>query len=71
MQDQQVASTSSQSNEQASASNQVPISNQPMLEGIIHWTLSLVIFQDVFKQDQDWHHFVNTSHLCHPLNQRR
>ena len=26
---------------------------------------------ELYKQDQDWHHFVNTSHLCHPWNQRR
>ena len=46
-------------------------SNQPILQGIIHWTLSLVIFQEVCKLDQDWLHFVSISHLCHPLNQRR
>jgi hypothetical protein len=27
-----------------------------------------VIYQELYKQDQDWHHFVNTSCLCHPLN---
>ena len=48
----QVASTSSQPNDQASASNQVPIL-QPILQEIIHWTLSLVIFQEVCKLDQD------------------
>ena len=46
-------------------------SNQPILQEIIHWILLLVISQEVCKQDQDWHHFVNISHLCHPLNQRR
>ena len=45
--------------------------NQPMLQEIIHWTLSLVIFQEVCKLDQDWLHFVSISHLCHPLNLRR
>jgi hypothetical protein len=45
--------------------------NQPMLQDIIHWTLSLAIFQEVCKQDQDWLHFVSISHLCHPLNLRR
>ena len=29
--------------------------NQPMLQEIIPWTLSLVIFQDVCKLDQDWY----------------
>ena len=48
----QVASTSSQPNDQASASNQVQSSNQPILQGIIHWTLSLVIFQEMCKLDQ-------------------
>ena len=28
-------------------------SNQPMLQGIIHWTLSLLIFLEVCKLDQD------------------
>ena len=62
----QVASTSSQPNDQASASNQVPI-----LQGIIHWTLSLVTFQEACRLDQDLLHFVSIFHLCHPLNQRR
>ena len=57
----QVASASSQSNDQASASNQVPIL-QPT---------NIARDQEVYKQDQDWHHFVNTSNLCHPLNLRR
>ena len=35
----QVASTSSQPNDQSSARNQVQSSNQPILQGIIHWTL--------------------------------
>ena len=43
--------------------------NQPMLQEIIHLTLSLVIFEEVCKQDQDWSHFVSISHLCHPWNQ--
>ena len=73
---QQVASSSSQPNDQSNASNQVQsikckCFNQPMLQEIIHWTLSLVIFQEVCKLDQDWLHFVSTSHLCHPLNLRR
>ena len=46
-------------------------SNQPILQGIIHWTLQLEIFLEVYKQDQDWLHYVSISHLCHPLNQRR
>ena len=46
-------------------------SNQSILQEIIHWTLSLVISQEVYKLDQDWHLFVSTSHLCHPLNLRR
>ena len=32
-------------------------SNQPILQEIIHWTLSLVIFQEVCIQDQDWSSF--------------
>ena len=32
-------------------------SNQPILQEIIHWTLSLVIFQEVCVQDQDWSSF--------------
>ena len=67
----QVASSSSQPNDQASASNQVPILQPTNVARIIHWTLSLVIFLEVYKQDQDWHHFVSISHLCHLLNQRR
>ena len=35
----QVASTSSQPNDQASASNQLPILQPTILQGIIHWTL--------------------------------
>jgi hypothetical protein len=27
--------------------------------------------QEVCKEDQNWHHFVNISHLCHPLNLRK
>ena len=60
MQD-QVASSSYQPNDQASASNQVPIL-QPT---------NIARDQEVYKQDQDWHHFVSISHLCHLLNQRR
>ena len=67
----QVASTSSQPNDQASASNQVPILQPTNVARNHPSTLSLVIFQEVYKQDQDWHHFVSISHLCHPLNQRR
>ena len=67
----QVANTSSQPNDQASASNQVPILQATSIAKIILWIQSLEIFQEVYKQDQDWHHFVNTSLLCHPLNQRR
>ena len=64
---QQVASSSSQSMQAIKCK----CSNQPMSQEIIHWTLSLVIFQEVCKLDQDWLHFVSTSHLCHPLNLRR
>jgi hypothetical protein len=39
VQDQQVASTSSQPNDQTSASDQVPILQPPILQEIIHWTL--------------------------------
>ena len=66
------ASSSSQPSDQSNASaptNQC--CNQPMLQEIIHWILSLVIFQKVCKQDRDRHHFVNISHLCHLLNLRR
>ena len=65
------ASSSSQPSDQSNASNQVRVLQQPMLQEIIHWIISLVISQEVYKQDQDWHHFVNTSHLCLPLNLRR
>ena len=41
-------------------------SNQLLLQRIIHWTLSLEIFLEVYKQDQYWLHFVSISHLCHP-----
>ena len=67
-----VASTSSQPNDQASASNQLPIlqttniaKNHP-LDTIIG-----DIFQEVCKLDQDWLYFMSISHLCHPLNQRK
>ena len=49
----QVASSPSQPNDQASASNQVPNSNQLILQEIIHWTLQLETFLEVYKQDQD------------------
>ena len=68
---QQVASLSSQPSDQSNARNQVQVLHLPMFQEMIHWIMSLVIFQEVCKQDQDWHHFVNTSHLYHPLNQRR
>ena len=67
----QMASTSSQLNDQEVQEIKFQCSNQQILQGIIHWTLSLVIFQEVCKLDQDWHHFVSISLLCHPLNQRR
>ena len=63
---QQVASLSSRPSDQSNASNQVQV-----LQEIIHWTLSLVIFEEVCKLDQDLLYFVSISHLCHPLNQRR
>ena len=68
---QQVASSSSQPSDQQMLAIKYKCFNQPMLQEIIHWTLSLVIFQEVCKIDQDWLHFVTISHLCHPLNQRR
>ena len=49
----QVSSTSSQPNDQASASNQVPILQPTHIQEIIHWTLLLVISQEVCKLDQD------------------
>ena len=69
---QQVASSSSQPSDQSNASNQVQVL-QPInvARVIIHWTLLLVIFQEVCKLDQDWLHFMSISHLCHPLNLRR
>ena len=67
----QVASTSLNPMIKQAQAIKFQSSNQLMLQGIIHWTLSLVIFLEVYKQDQDWLHFVGISHLCHPLNQRR
>ena len=72
MQDHQVASTSSQPNDQPSASNQVPIL-QPTNIVRDHPLDTIIrdIFVEVYKQDQDWLYFVSISHLYHPLNQRR
>ena len=67
----QVASTSSQPNDQASASNQVSILQPTNIARDHPIALSLVRFQEVCKLDQDWHHFVSISLLCLPLNQRR
>ena len=57
----QVASTSSQPNDQASTSNQVPIL-QPTNIARDH-SLDTII--------GDWLYFMSISHLCHPLNQTR
>ena len=70
VQDQQVASTSSQPNDQASASN-VPILQSTNIARDHPLTLSVEIFLEVYKQDQDWLYFMSISHLCHSLNQRR
>ena len=43
VQDQQMASSSSQPNDQSNTSNPVQVL-QPMLQETIYWTLSLVIF---------------------------
>ena len=66
----QVASTSSQPNDQASASN-VPILQSTNIARDHPLTLSVEIFLEVYKQDQDWLYFMSISHLCHSLNQRR
>jgi hypothetical protein len=71
VQDQQVASTSSQSNDHASASNQVLIL-QPT--NIVRDRPLDTIIRDIsrgYKQDQDWLHFLSISHLYHSLSQRR
>ena len=64
---QQVASSSSHPCDQSNASNQVQML-QPTNVTRDH---PLVISQEVYKQDQDWHYFMNTSHLCLSLNLRR
>jgi hypothetical protein len=68
VQDQQVASTSSQSNDQASASNQVSIL-QPTDIARDH-PLDTII-GDISRQDQDWLRFLSIYHLYHSLNKRR
>ena len=67
----QVASTSSQPNDQASASNQVPMLQPTNIARYLPLDTIIGIFLEVYKQDRDWLHFVSISHLCHPLNQRR
>jgi hypothetical protein len=71
MQDQHVSSTSSQPNDQASASNQVLIF-QPTNIARDHPLDTIIenISRGV-KQDQDCLHFVSISYLYHSLNQRR
>ena len=49
LQDQQVASSSTQSSDNQMQAIKCKFSNQPMLQEIIYWTLSLVIFQEVCK----------------------
>ena len=66
----QVTSTSSQPNDHANTSNQVSILQPTNVARDHPLDQSLVILQEVFKQDQDWHHFVSTSHLCHLLKDR-
>ena len=68
---QQVASSLSQLNDQSNASNQMQVLQPTNVARDHPLDLSLVIFQEVCKQDQDWLYFVSTSHLCHPLNLRR
>jgi hypothetical protein len=68
VQDQQVDSTSSQSNDQASASNQVSIL-QPTDIARDH-PLDTII-GDISRQDQDWLRFLSIYHLYHSLNKRR
>jgi hypothetical protein len=68
VQDQQVDSTSSQSNDQASASNQVSIL-QPTDIARDH-PLDTII-GDISRQDQDWLRFLSICHLYHSLNKRR
>jgi hypothetical protein len=70
MQDQHVASTSSQPNDHASASNQVLIL-QPTNIARDHPLDTMKIFLELYKQDQDCLHFVSISYLYHSLNQRR
>jgi hypothetical protein len=67
----QVASKSSQPNDQASASNQVLIL-QPTHIAKDHPLDTIIgdISRGV-QTSQDWLHFVSISHLCHLLNQRR
>jgi hypothetical protein len=70
VQDQQVASTSSQPNDQASASNQVLILQPTNI--VRDYPLDTII-RDISRdvQMRSRLHFVRTSHLYHSLNQRR
>jgi hypothetical protein len=70
VQDQQVTSTSSQPNDQASASNQVPILQPTNIAR--DYPLDTII-RDIFRgvQMRSRLHFASTSHLYHSLNQRR
>ena len=65
VQDQQVASSQKQVINQAQAIK-IKCSNPHTLQEIIQLIKSLVEFKVACKLDQDWHHFVNTSHLCQP-----
>ena len=66
----QVASTSSQPNDQGSASN-VPILQSTNIARDHSLNTIIRDILEVYKQDHDRLHFVSISHLCHLLNQRR
>ena len=71
VQDQQMTSSSSQSSDQSNASNQVQVL-QPTNVARDHPLDTIIgdISRGV-QLDQDWPHFMSTSHSCHPLNLRR
>jgi hypothetical protein len=56
--------------ERASASNQVPIL-KPTHIARDHPLDTIIRDISMYKQDQDWLHFVSISHLCHPLKQKK
>ena len=67
----QVASTSSQPNDQASVSNQVPILQRTNIARDHSLDTIIGDISRGVKQEQDWLHFMSISHLCHLLNQGR